>query len=158
MKKLLIGLLSISTVFALVGCSSNQKEDTSGDSDTEKTEIANPWTEYTTLDEAIKASGIEIEVPSDQIKVIQCMGNEILEVVYDNGTTIRKGTYDDINGDYNAYSDVKEVEQDGIKFTLSGDEGFYNNAQWSDGGYNFVVYFATGLNQEDMLGLCAQVK
>ena len=155
MKKLLIGLLSVSTIFALVGCSSSKKEDTSSD---ETTQIANPWTEYTTLDEAIKASGIEIEVPSEQIKVIQCMGNEIIEVVYDNGTTIRKGTSDDINGDYNVYSDVKEVEQDGIKFTLSGDEGFYNNAQWSNGGYNFVVYFDTGLTQEDMLGLCAEVK
>ena len=76
--------------------------------------------------------------------------NEFAQVEYqgksqDEAVLFRKarGT-DDISGDYNTYSDVKEVTVKEVSVTLKGDDGQYKLAIWQQDGFAYSLNYEPG--------------
>lgn len=116
--------------------------------------IANPFVDYTTLDEANKAAGFDLNIPSDLLKAypaqsIQAIKGELVQIALSNNATtdklkkelfIRKGTgTEDISGDYNQYSNETTVTIANMSVTLKGNNNKVSLATWTDGTYAYSV-------------------
>lgn len=129
--------------------------------------MTNPFTDHDTLKEAEEAAGFQLRTP-DEINGVKAaafrnLDQELLEVIYLDGETemarVRKGTgNEDISGDYNEYSDVKDVDVNGKTVTIKGTADGYVLAVWNDGGYAYAVSVEKPLSQEELTGLVEQVQ
>ncbi|QNL44142.1 copper amine oxidase N-terminal domain-containing protein [Oscillibacter hominis] len=134
--------------------------------DSGSTELANPFTDCTTLKEAQDLAGFSITVPEassackeTRIRVIK---GSLIEVVYANGEEelcIRKGSGSgDVSGDYNFYAQTKSVTVDGLQVTMKGADGEIRLATWSSGGYTFAVSSSQGVSASEMTNFIQAVK
>lgn len=83
-------------------------------------QIANPWSEFDTLEEAEADAGIEIELPESyqgfNHRIYRSMHRQMIEVIYQDadgreGFRIRKSRdFGDISGDYTRYDQEKTLE------------------------------------------------
>lgn len=83
-------------------------------------QIANPWSEFDTLEEAESDAGIEIELPESyqgfNHRIYRAMHRQMIEVIYQDadgreGFRIRKSRdFGDISGDYTRYDQEKTLE------------------------------------------------
>lgn len=113
----------------------------------ESTGMANPWVEYPDMEQACNAAGFSFNVPETVSSYVglhfSVMNNELIQVVYgepDKGVTIRKAEgSEDISGDYNTYSDEKEVDVNGTTVKMSGNDGLISLAIWEKDGYSYSV-------------------
>ena len=121
-KRLMLILLCTTVVGAFTACGAkssetdgagqnesnvvSEVETNDGEADEENTQIANPWVDCASMEDAVKIAGFSFEVPK-QIEgypnqVIQAIENDIIQVIYDDGTNsiyIRKGAgTEDIGG------------------------------------------------------------
>lgn len=138
--------------------------------------VANPWTEYATLDEAEEAAGFGIAVPGsvkgyDDV-LIQVMkatttdedGNKadeiILEYRFMNGAddvNIRKGKVSgDISGVYGEYKE-STADVNGNAVTVSSEGELAYVATWAAGGYSYSVSASAGMAEADLLDIVADV-
>lgn len=105
-------------------------------------QIANPWSEFDTLEEAESDAGIEIELPESyqgfNHRIYRSMHRQMIEVIYQDadgreGFRIRKSRdFGDISGDYTRYDQEKTLEI-GDRFVETrgnGDEIFV--ARWGN--------------------------
>ena len=115
-------------------------------------QIPNPFTEYSTIDEAVKTLSFTAPVPQTlpegyTFDCTSVMGNDFLQIMYKNGE--KELTYrvakskDDISGDYNVYDNVQTEKIGGYTVALK-DNGSTANAVWTDGDYSFAVFSANG--------------
>lgn len=154
MKKLfvicMIGLL----VFSFTACGSDAEA-------TSSEEIANPFTDYETIEEAAAWTGFDIDLPAsiegynDQaIRAITEGDDKMLEVIYTNDASdeirIRKalGT-GDISGDYSEYKQII-TSDDGTNLILQGNDDVINLATWTSGDYTYSVYTSSGMSESNM--------
>lgn len=125
----------------------------------EEQTVANPWTDFDTLEEAEKAAGMTITVPDSADgftpAAYRVMDGSLLEIIYENdkgeeGLRIRKcvadstdGENTDISGDYNSYSsDTEEKDitvatdetQQQVSAELKSDGDIVKVALWSAQG------------------------
>ena len=128
--------------------------------------VPNPFVDYETLKDAVKAAGFDFTVP-DKVagyseKLVQLMSGKMLQVSFRNGDsrlTVRKQAGDeDISGDYNEYSETEVVTVGDFEVTLRGNDGKVSNATWTAGGYSFAIVSDTPLERSDMLDLIGQIK
>ena len=129
--------------------------------------MPNPFTDNATLEEAEEYSGFspmaelsqvlgfsvpEVKnIPFEVTSTVYTNGwNEFAQVEYqgksqDEAVLFRKarGT-DDISGDYNTYSDVKEVTVKEVSVTLKGDDGQYKLAIWQQDGFAYSLNYEPG--------------
>ena len=123
----------------------------------ESAQLANPFTDTDTLEEAQEIAGFEMEVPADvspyTVVSYRAIEGEMLEVIFsdrkgEEGYRIRKAAgEDDISGDYNEYAKEKTVRlSDGTKVTLRGDkEDAWSAAVWTadaedeESAYSFAI-------------------
>ena len=115
--------------------------------------IGNPWTDYDTLKQAETAVGFSLDIPQEidgeyRAEAFRVMNNELLEVIYHNGTTevtVRKikGEDQDISGVYLEFDAVTEEEHDGMPVTVmrSGDICLM---LFSPDGYSYSIYAPDG--------------
>lgn len=111
------------------------------------TQIANPFEDCDTLDDAAKIAGFEMTAP-DHIDgysslSVQAIEKEMIQLCFadgDNTLCLRKavGT-NDVSGDYNSYSETSTVEINGLQVTVKGDGGLICVAVWTDGGYSYSI-------------------
>ena len=128
-------------------------------------QISNPWTEYSSLDEAVKGSGIQIEVPEavgdTKADLWMAINGEIIEVRYGDTLDIRKAILPtdnhDISGDYNDYAQTVTTIIAGKQVTFKGDSGKVMVAVWNDDEYAYSVT-TPGVTVEEMKSLVASVK
>lgn len=113
-----------------------------------KTQIPNPFTEYSTVADAQKALSFTAPVPQTlpdgyTLDNVSLMGNDFLQIMYKNGE--KELTYrvakskDDISGDYNTYSGSQSEKAGNYTVTLKSN-GSTANAVWTDGDYSFAVF------------------
>lgn len=162
-KKFTAIILAAATALTLAGCGSKPAEETETVVETsEQTEVqteqtvnmANPWTEASTMDEAAEGAGVgSLILTEDGTETAAGMLNwygyrymdGIAEVEGGIGTatiTVRKGlaSLGDISGDYTAYAYTWDMEVDDIDVTCSGnEEGQAMLFTWSTGDYNYSV-------------------
>ena len=151
MKKLVAILLAVLMTVSLAACAT-QAADTEKKTEEENTQIANPFTDCETLEDAEKICGFGMTVPEkidgyDEI-LIQAIDDYMVQVIYtkdeDNEVLVRKAKDSgDISGDYNEYESVKTAEIDGKDVVFKGHaDGEINNAVWSNGEYSYSIYIS----------------
>ena len=132
-------------------------------------QAVNPFEDFATLEEAVKASGIEMSVP-DSIagftdRSISVIFGDLIEVAYLNTSgeqeyIIRKakGT-DDPSGDYNEYAETKEIAVGDNTVTVKGNNGTVSLAVWTDGTYAYsVMVVNSGITQAETEEIIKNVK
>ena len=146
----------------LVGCGNQTSE---SKQTSQSVAIANPWSNWGTMEEAEAAVGFSFGLPeviADNFTVaaFRTMNNELLEVIYrDDESEIRvrkqTGEGQDISGDYNQYDICTEESIDGGTFIYYHNSGnsavkqlvSYDGYSWSlvapngygdDSDWNFV--------------------
>jgi len=116
-----------------------QEEDTESSA-----QIANPFQDCKTLDEAASIAGFSFSVPKqfngDAVTAIQAVDGSMIQVFYGEQLLLRKaaGT-DDISGDYNEYEETGTVTINGLQVTERGAGGMVMCAAWTDGTYAYAI-------------------
>lgn len=195
MKKRILLALGTFMLLSLVACGNNKTDNstaehssqddtiliggdpatwgpTTDSEEKENIEIENPFTDYTSMDEAAAAAGFSLTVPdtmnnysdriiramtsedtASMIEVIYCNGNENEDTDVENEIRIRKayGT-EDISGDYTEYSESSTVMVENIPVSVKGDNGKIRLATWTNGDYTYSIgfYFDAGISVEDL--------
>lgn len=129
-------------------------------------QIANPFVDYETLDDAAHAAGFALVAPETvegySDKLIQVMSNRMIQVIFldndDNRLFVRKEAGDaDISGDYNVYDEVSTVSVGEYTVTLKGNDGAVSTAIWTSGGYAYAVSADVPMSVDDMTALIAGI-
>ena len=142
--------------------------DTSTDTADGSTEIANPYVDCETLEEAGELAGFDISVP-DEIDggytqgTIQAVENAMIQVIYTTEAgeeiTLRKGTgTEDISGDYNEYAEENTLDVDGTSVTARGSDGLVYAATWTDGTYTYAITASAGLESDSVSALVPSIQ
>lgn len=174
MKKVFAFVLTAAVLLSLAACSTAAKTDRADETpaaeqtQTDNTQIPNPWTDYDSLDEAIATAGFDCTIPDTiggcsekAFRVLDADGETMLEVIYADGETeiarVRKapGT-EDISGDYNAY-DEQDVAVGDVTVTMKSADGLVKLAIWQDGGYTYTVSMEAGISADAMAELVSQI-
>ncbi len=110
-------------------------------------QIANPWRDFDSLEEAEADAGIEIELPDmypDFNNLIyRSIHGEMLEIIYQDaegqeGFRIRKSRgSEDISGDYTSYEHKKTLDIDGRSVETRGNGDEISVVTWGDLSLNF---------------------
>ena len=147
------------------GSTNSGATDTSADS---STEIANPYVDCETLEEAGELAGFDISVPETidggyTQGAIQAVENEMIQVIYTTEAgeeiTLRKGTgTEDISGDYNEYAEENTLDVDGTSVTARGSGGLVYAAAWTDGTYTYAITASAGLESGSVSALVPSIQ
>ena len=134
--------------------------------------MANPWTDCSSLDDAAKIAGFEMTVP-DSVDgypntFIQAMQDNMIQVFFSDkdmdatdrsDVLVRKGAgTDDISGDYNDYSQTESAEMSGMNVTLRGNDNKIFNVTWNSDGYSYAIVSDKGLERDDVEAIVGAVK
>lgn len=132
--------------------------------------IANPVTEYTSLDDLEDRCGFDFVVPDSVNGSTSCVYNfydveeGLAEVRYldDDGNvicTIRKSPVEaDISGCYDCFSITEKVDVDGLdNVMLSGNASGFGLATWMQGDYSYSIRLDETVSGDALLDLISQV-
>ena len=88
-----------------------------------------------------------------------------LEVMYFNGKVLtgrisKADNLENINGTDYGYDAVSQLTDNGISYTLRGEEGndTVNLATWTSGDYSYLVLVGAGKTPEQLVELCKAIK
>ena len=138
-------------------------------------QMANPWIDYQSLEEAAAAADVSIAIPEKALSELdaeaanyRAIPGSLLEVICRNQAgdevlRIRKAPASaedgDISGDYNSYEQVEELEDGGRIYRLSGNSGKISLATWTEAGCSFAVSAAgEGLDRNELLQLLKEIR
>ena len=163
MKKALIfvtAVLCMISPLMMSGCGKQEKNEES------IVQIANPFVEVKTLDEAIAGSGIDAVFPEElksyEGKKISYVKGDFIQVIYgdeENNVYARKGKLtEDISGDYNVYKEIKEVMLSDIKATFKGENGMYYKVIWNTKTNSFSLSFSVPVDEETARDIMSQIR
>jgi hypothetical protein len=134
--------------------------------------IANPWSDCSSLSDAAKIAGFEMTVP-DSVDgypnvTIQAMKDNMIQVFFSDkdmdaddrsDVLVRKGVgSDDISGDYNEYSQTESAQMSGMNVTLRGNDNKVFNVTWTNDGYSYSIVADKGLDKADIEDIIGAVK
>ena len=112
----------------------------------ERMQIANPWSEFDSLEEAEADALLQIKLPESyqnfDHRIYRSMHGEMLEIIYQNadgqeGFRIRKShDVGDISGDYTSYAQEKTLTSGGRSVTIRGNGDTISVATWSNHSLN----------------------
>ena len=131
----------------------------------ENTQIPNPFTEYANINEAKKAISFEAGLPEKipagyEVAYVTTLSDDFLQVRYENAGKeinyrVAKGN-EDISGDYNVYSDTKNVKIGDFDVTLRSGDGKIS-AIWTKDNLSYAVY-SDGIGEQEITELIASVQ
>lgn len=112
-------------------------------------EISNPFVEYSSIEEAEKAVGFDVDTISnipdgfEQDSIFVINEDKFVEVNFKSGENkisyrIAKG-YEDISGDYNKYTENKTVTLNGVEIAMRGNDGKINVVTWTKDGMTYAL-------------------
>ena len=132
--------------------------------------LANPWIEYSSIEEASKQSSFSLssipnEIEQESISYIGYLKKEkIWQVNYgENAFVLRKGKgKKDISGDYNDYALQKKKTIHHCKVTIKAlnfnkSKDAYNLAIWHDQKYAYSIYSENGMSLDTIKKLMIQM-
>lgn len=171
MKKLMTLAISAVMVCSLAACgdkgdTKDQVTPTPNADSTPKVEIANPFVDCKTADEAAGIAGFTVTLPEStpswvsdtQIRAVK---DSMIEVIYsgaDNELRIRKASgTEDASGEYGNYATVEELTVGDIKVSAKGDAGKVHVATWTDGNYAFSISVTDGMTKDELTALVSAV-
>ena len=124
----------------------------------ESVSIANGMVEVKSIDELSAAVGFTVNEVEGlpftvEKEVYISYWGEMAQIEYTGeGETavFRKGTgTDDVSGDYNVYSSVKEIMAGANPVTLKGENNVFTLAVWTDGNYSYSLDISKGLSEDE---------
>lgn len=162
MKKLLIILCA---VFMLAACSAPKDAENVQDEERPAmggVTIANPFTNYETLEEAFEGAGLSMNLPETvadhEITEYRAMPGKLLEIIYgevNDMIKVRKSAgVEDNSGNYSA--DVLEastIEHEGLTINIECADGLVRVAYWSVNNESFSMTSDTGIEQAELIAL-----
>lgn len=116
--------------------------------------------DYNTLVELSKAVGFPVpeinQIPFEVEEVTYtAYGKELAQIDYannENSITFRKSVgKEDNSGDYNEYSNIKEISTDKLTITIKGNSDRYNLAIWEKDGYSYSLQSTVGVSETEMV-------
>lgn len=130
--------------------------------------VGNGMVEVDSLAELSQVLGFSVpeikNIPFEVTNTVYTNGwNEFAQVEYQGGNQTEseevlfrkaKGT-DDISGDYNVYTDVKEITVNETAVTLKGENGQYSLAIWQQDGFTYSLSYEPG-GREDAFVMMIQ--
>ena len=173
-KNIIVVTLCAAVVFSLGACQNKGKEKEAAvqvkvESESELTQIPNPWVDCATIKEAEEKAGFEITVP-DQLngyeeKDISVMEKNMIQVQFSHGKEMiyfRKGLTEedgaDISGDYREADTFEKVELGGRTITFKEADSRILTAVWIEGDYSYAIGSSAGMEKESMTGLVERLK
>lgn len=109
-------------------------------------QIANPWSDFNTLEEAEADADVELTLPESyqhfDHRIYRAMHGEMIEVIYQDadgqeGFRIRKSRgSEDISGDYTSYAQEKTLTSGGRSVTIRGNGDTISVATWNNHSLN----------------------
>lgn len=131
-----------------------------------QTQIPNPFTEYETIDEALKAVNFNALYPANapegyEVSDIFVMSGEMLQIVYKNADNeimyrTQKGT-EDISGDCNTFKSTQALKVGDITASVrTSDNGM--SVIWTLNGLTYSVYSDKALTNESISPIISSVK
>ena len=124
----------------------------------ESVSIANGMVEVNSIDELSAAVGFQVSEVNGlpftvENEVYTSYWDEMAQIEYTGeGETavFRKGMgTDDVSGDYNVYSNVKEITVGANSVTLKGNTDSFTLAVWTDGDYSYSLDISSGLSEDE---------
>lgn len=165
MKKLLAILLCVLTAASLTACGSKKTAASSSAAGSSAAEqIANPFVECATMQEAAKIAGFEMTVPETvegfADPAIEAVKEDMIQVSFakgDDELLLRKalGT-DDVSGDYNTYAETNTLTVGDLTVTAKGSDGVVHVATWTSGDYTFAIDASGAGISEDLVSSLVQ--
>lgn len=164
MKKIFALAMSAVMLLALGACGQAPK------SESNSTQLANPFTDCETKEAAEELAGFKLELPDEvdgaENRSFRVSAEaKLIEVIYQNGdkntVCVRKAEGSgDISGDFNSYSESDTVTINDIEVSVKGDSGKISLATWTDNGYTYSVktYPDSELSNEAITDLIEAVK
>ena len=136
----------------------------------ENAQIANPWSEVKTMEEAKDRAGFDLKLPKipaeyekKVIQVLDSADTPTIEAIFwnsaDKEIRIRKapGT-EDISGDYTVYAQEQRFQAKDCEMTLKGEEDKVFLATWTEDGYTYSMYVEDGISADEMTEMAEQVR
>ena len=172
-KKNLVMLATVVMMAAFVSACGNGKQEiketavieTMKDSQeaSENAQIANPWIEVKTMEEAKNMAGFDLKLPEIPAeygkKMIQVLDSDdalTIEVIFWNNED-KEIRIRNISGDYTAYVQEQKVQAENRELTLKGEEDKVFLATWTEDGYTYSMYVEDGISADEMTGMAGQV-
>lgn len=167
MKKILavvcMGVMAVSAC----ACGDTAESVTSIDDTSSGQQVANPWSDDSSLAEAETNAGFKVNLPEgvDGYTDIaySSVSNELIQADYENGDKyvcfrkgMRQGKAEDISGDFNEYAvtENKDVSMEGdvgsATVTMKGDGSKVYLATWSADNYNYSISSSEGIDFDYM--------
>jgi len=152
MKKLLVFLFC--TLFLFITACAIPQEPFSDEETSGQIQMADPFTEYATVDEARAAIGFDFKVPPDSIsgytrETISVMSSgelQYAQLLYTEGdfnfiyrTAIAPAQ---LNDDDRVFPDHYSADIDGIPVAICGSGGRVSSASWEADGYAYCIIFS----------------
>lgn len=160
--------IALAATLGIVACTGQAATPESADTEGSAAigmQMPNPWTEYTSVEDAAAAAGFDITVPDAidgyERSLIQAMDGDTLEVRFtagDDQVAIRKsvGT-DDNSGVYETFETVTTENVNGTDVTVSSNGDAAYLATWTADGNAFSVYASAGMDLSALLDIVAAV-
>ena len=175
MKKFLIFTVTAAMLLSLAACTQNAKSSAQPETPSQEetvsdnTQIPNPWETYDTQADAAQAAGFDLTAPDEisgtSAKSYQVMNGDetIFEIDYasveERAAYVRKAPgAEDISGDYNDYADTDTIDIGGSSVTMKGNDGLMSLAVWTSGDYSYALNLTSGVSQDDMAALVAEIQ
>lgn len=168
-NKMLALFLGSVMVLSLGACGTAPEKKNSEPSSAASVQMANPYVEYSSLEEAEKAAGFELVIPKtfeEQAELkIGVIDSRLLEVeVSEKGNTItlRKAEAvedsEELSGDYNTYEFEKSCTIGDYTVDVKGNGEKIQNAFWTKDGYSYSIGLENGISEADLEELILQMK
>lgn len=166
---LTFGLCAVLVLLCIAFAFGNKNNQEQEQEDTGMLGLSNPWTDYESQEEAEQAVGFPVQLPDIQwteypviYRVMTDTDVSLLEIIYENAeqtVTVRKGTgMEDVSGDFNSYTEQKEVTAEGNTVTLQGNDGSVSLATWTKGNYAYSVQAEPGIDEDTMTALVSETE
>lgn len=183
MKKILALCVVAMTAFSLAACGTSSSSNHAANSSegSNSTQLANPFTEYTTMSAASEAAGFALDVPEsvgtyDHVtyRVMNAGKDDaMIEVVYrvtavdtddsqvsENEYVVRKAAgSEDVSGDSTDYAKTWNVDTDKACYTFKGDGDSVSLITWESDGHSYSVaaYNGATLSTDDAESLAKRI-
>lgn len=145
-RAMVLGMVAVGMI-SLIGCGQKEEivtdnapqEITAEETKEDAVEMANPFEDVGSLEEASKKAGFNMVAPEsiDGYEGVQ------IQVIYgtpEHSVYLRKSCDEgDISGDYNEYPNVEEKEVNGHNVTIKGQDDMVYVVYWSDGTYSYSI-------------------
>ncbi len=132
----------------------------------ENTQIANPVVAVDSMEDAEKITGFGFDVPESvegyEGMNVFVISDDLIQIIYggkEKNLYVRKASGDDdISGDYNVYSDVRDIDLGDITVNVRGNGEGIATVTWTKDGYTYAMMSSDGMTEEFVTGLAKEIE